>query len=240
MRLEELLRTRATSMSDVIAMMQAIDAALPDSDGLKWFNRLYLRVTLAVRETVTGNEVGDPAFVEALDIAFANLYFDAIEDGAASVPSSWKALLESRHDHRLVRLQFALAGMNAHINRDLPLGLVQVLEALGSDPRFDDARRRDFDALNALLERVQGQVKSEFTTGLIGVLDVMAGDLDDLSATWKVSAARTAAWINAEVIWTLRATPSLQGRFLDRLDGLTALAGRGLLKPLRLTQHVRA
>ncbi len=36
------------SVDDVIRTMQAIDAICPDGDGLKWFNWLYLGVTLAV------------------------------------------------------------------------------------------------------------------------------------------------------------------------------------------------
>ena len=38
----------ARSIAEVIAVMVAIDQALPDDDGVKWFNRLYLRVTRAV------------------------------------------------------------------------------------------------------------------------------------------------------------------------------------------------
>ena len=34
------------SIEEAIAVMSSIDAALPDSDGVKWFNRLYLRVTV--------------------------------------------------------------------------------------------------------------------------------------------------------------------------------------------------
>src|SRR6185312_1067375 len=37
-----------TTIPDVIASLEAIDALLPDTDGLKWFNWLYLTVTKAV------------------------------------------------------------------------------------------------------------------------------------------------------------------------------------------------
>jgi len=46
-----LLRTPARSIDDVVAVMTAIDETLPDDDGLKWFNRLYLRVTVSVRNS---------------------------------------------------------------------------------------------------------------------------------------------------------------------------------------------
>lgn len=234
--LDDILRScPARSIDEVLATMNAIDEALPDDDGLKWFNRLYLKVTLSVRATVAGTTFADPAFMSALDIAFANLYFNAIGDAAATAaatPSAWKPLLQSRADRRLVRLQFALAGMNAHINRDLPVGIVSVFEQMGGDPDYADDRRRDFDSINALLEGVEDDIKPEFSIGLIGAVDVLAGQLDDVAAMWKVRAARAAAWTNAEVLWTLRRTGRLHDAFLERLDGLTALAGRGLLLPV--------
>ena len=41
-----------SSIDEVLSIMTAIDRLLPDSDGLKWFNRLYLRVTQSVRRAV--------------------------------------------------------------------------------------------------------------------------------------------------------------------------------------------
>ena len=41
-------RTPVHSIEDAIAVMEALDNGLPDSDGVKWFNRLYLRVTVGV------------------------------------------------------------------------------------------------------------------------------------------------------------------------------------------------
>src|SRR5688572_14639476 len=103
--------------------MTAIDELLPDDDGLKWFNRLYLRVTVSVRKAVEGATFRDPEFLGALDVVFANLYFDALIAGDGA-PAAWQPLLGARHERGIARIQFALAGMNAHINRDLPLGIV--------------------------------------------------------------------------------------------------------------------
>ena len=120
--------------------------------------------------------------------------------------------------------------MNAHINRDLPEGIVQTFKALGGNPVSDRRRRADFDNVNALLERVEAEVKTEFSVGLVGALDHIGQDVDDAAAMWKVRAARAAAWTNAKVLWTLRDMPFLHDEFFARLDGLTGLAGRGLLR----------
>src|SRR4051794_39073790 len=106
--------------------MTAIEQSLPASDGLWWFNHLYLRVTLGVRTAMSSASFGDRAFLEQLDVVFANLYFDAFAAGdvtPAAAPHAWRPLLSSRMMANVHPLQFALAGMNAHINRDLPWGI---------------------------------------------------------------------------------------------------------------------
>jgi uncharacterized protein DUF5995 len=142
---DALRATPVSSIDGVLSVMTAIDSALPDTDGLKWFNRLYLQVTRSVRQAVGGTAFRDARFMTQLDVVFANLYFAAVAAGEGDpdrAPSAWRPLLRARTTPRIARLQFALAGMNAHINRDLPLGLVQVFEALGGDPTTDTLRRQ--------------------------------------------------------------------------------------------------
>jgi uncharacterized protein DUF5995 len=229
------------SIDDVVAIMTAIDQALPDSDGVKWFNRLYLRVTVSVNAAAaTATAFQDAAFLRRLDVVFANLYFDAAAAGEVdpvNAPSAWRPLFQSRHDRGIARLQFALAGMNAHINRDLAAGIVHCYGEMGGAPAVTDVRHTDFEQINGLLERVEGEVKTEFTTGLVGEIDRLAGGLDDLAAIWKVRRARDIAWSNAELLWHLRPFPELKNKFFSQLDSFTGLAGRGLLKPVVIAPH---
>lgn len=227
------------SIGEAIAIMTAIDETLPDGDGLKWFNRLYLRVTVSVGRAVGGSQFHDAAFLTELDVVFANLYFSALAAGSSDLrgaPSAWRPLLEARNQSGIARIQFALAGMNAHINRDLPDGIVRSFVAMGGDPISDTLRERDFNSVNDLLERVEGEVKTEFTTGLVGALDRVGGRVDDAVAMWNVRAARSAAWTNGQVLWGLRGLPALRDRFFGRLDGLVGLTGRGLLQPRGATR----
>ncbi|MGE5814796.1 MAG: DUF5995 family protein [Acidobacteriota bacterium] len=224
----------SASIDDVVRNMTTIDGALPDDDGVKWFNRLYLRVTIAVRSAAAGATFRDRAFLELLDVLFANLYFEAAVAGlkeAEAAPPAWRPLFRARQQRGLAPLQFALAGMNAHINRDLPNGIVECFVRSGGAPDDEGPRYEDFQRVNGLLESVEEEVKTEFLTGPLATLDVAAGQLDDTLAMWNVRAAREAAWTNAQVLWALRDTPRLRDRFFDRLDRLTGFAGRGLLVP---------
>jgi hypothetical protein len=231
---ESLRRRRASSIHEVVDIMTSIEDALDRSDGVWWFNHLYLRVTLAVRGAVTAATFRDPAFLERLDVVFANQYFDAVAAGDVDprgAPEAWRPLFACRRNQDILPLQFALAGMNAHINRDLPAGIVAAYGDADGAPEPGSIRHRDFTTVNSLLEAVEGEIRGEFSTGVVALVDAAAGTADQTIAMWKVRKAREAAWTNAEVLWALRRTPTLRDAFFARLDGLTGFAGRGLLLP---------
>jgi hypothetical protein len=67
-----------------------------------------------------------------------------LSGNAGSIPSSWLALFEARHRAGIDRIQFALAGMNAHINHNLPFALEQTNRELNVDPGHDSPEHNDF------------------------------------------------------------------------------------------------
>jgi uncharacterized protein DUF5995 len=225
----------ATRIADVIVRLKGVVAALPPGDGVRAFTSLYLAVTVAVDQAARPGGFEDARFVRRLDVVFANLYFGALRNAllrAGPVPKAWAPLLTTRAARGVLPLQFALAGMNAHINRDLPLALVQTCEARRIDLRRRTPQHRDFRQINSLLAVVEAQVKAELVTDALRDFDVALGELDDVIAMWKVERAREAAWNHAETLWALRASPRLTAQFVRTLDRMVGFAGRGLLRPL--------
>ena len=215
----------AETIADVIARMRAIGSELPREDGVACFTRLYLAVTETVN---TAGGFASPEFLARLDVRFANLYFEALADP----PRAWTPLLDARARPNVAAIQFALAGMNAHINRDLPVALVQTCDELGLELRQHGPEHADFLAVNRLLVETEERVKGELIRGDLALADALLGQLDDVIAMWKVERARDAAWTNAETLWSLRSSPALADAFLLALDRLVGFAGRGLLRPL--------
>jgi hypothetical protein len=168
-------------------------------------------------------------------VVFANLYFEAVRAsaaGPATVPRAWGALLERRSDPRVAPLQFALAGMNAHINRDLPVAVVSTCRELGTTPTAG-SHRSDYERVNVVLAEVERGVRQTFEMGLLLAADIAAPLVGDVVVNWKLLKARAAAWSNAEALWTLgQVSPHVAGEYLDALDGLVGLASRGLLAPV--------
>jgi hypothetical protein len=215
--------------------LQAIDAALPAGDGVAWFAKLYLDVTQSVGAAVVPGSFRDPAFLEELDVTFAGLFFEALNrslQAPPATPKAWAPLLEARSQRGVAPIQFALAGMNAHINRDLPVALVTTCERAGVDLPSAEPEHEDFVRINSLLEASEQRVKELFSTGFVGIADTALGDVDDRIAMWNVGRARDAAWVQALTLWTLRPVPELQRSFLETLDHFVGFAGRGLLVPV--------
>ncbi|GAC1360545.1 MAG: DUF5995 family protein [Ktedonobacteraceae bacterium] len=202
------------------------------SDGLKWFNLLYLRVTQAVYEKPPTGGWGNQQWLSQLDITFAQLYFDALASSCldpTKVPRAWRALFEARDNPGIERVQFALAGINAHINHDLPLAAVQTGKNLHIPPDRNSREYSDFENVNSLLKEVMPETLTILATGMLGELAQDTGTIGRLLAMWSVQTARDTAWTNAEILWELQDLPSLSEDFLLVVDRMTGLAGRGLL-----------
>ena len=221
------------TIEDVVAAMHAVEAALPEGDGVRWFNLLYRRVTEAI--LADAELWADWPSLQRFDVTFAKLYFDAIttwESDPVRIARAWRPLFVARHDTKVAPVQFALAGMNAHINHDLVIALSRVAQAENQYPSRSGEHYRDFQRVNDVLERVEVEVQPLLSTGIVGIIDHALGDLDTILAMWKVRNARDAAWTNGEVVWHLRDIPHLRREYLARLDHMVGFAGRGLLAPV--------
>jgi hypothetical protein len=218
-----------TNVAEVIARMAAIDAALPSTDGIACFNHLYRTVTGNIQDALDGATFGAPAFVARLDVIFANLYFTALAeyDDGGETRRAWSPLFEARAAPDIAPIQFALAGMNAHINRDLPVALVAVFEALGAPPTGQSAEHDDYERVNDVLALVERTLAETYFAGL-GAGRAFA-HAEDAVTMWSVRRARDAAWTSSEVLWQLRGHAYLEAEYVEMLDRGFELAGRGLL-----------
>ena len=229
-----LIPTPAESIADVIQKMQDIDAALPDSDGLKWFNYLYLAVTVEVKKQLDAGPLlfSDPAWIDRLDVVFANLYFAAIatatQQGTHAVPDAWRPLLDNRTAPGRARIQFALAGMNAHINRDLVFALLSMYQADGRAP----------DRSSAAIPGLRAGQPTPPTSGATGPPDSArrnaARKRRRLSASGNYHrelerGQRPTSRVGSQRPGRSGGCADIQGASLDALDGLTELAGNGLM-----------
>jgi hypothetical protein len=226
-----ILAAPARSFDDVLERMEAIDAALPREDGVAYFNRMYRQVTEEVRDATLGVTFERADYLGRLDVVFANLYFDAVacSTRGAPIPAAWSPLFAWRDRTETCPIQFALAGMNAHINHDLPIAVVDVCRELALVPEDDSPPHRDYVRVNDVLDEVRTHVKSWFEKGLIASMDRAMGKLDDGLAMWSIRRARDDAWVHAKILWSLEDHPRLRESYLSALRAMVGFAGRGIL-----------
>lgn len=218
-----------TSVGAVIGRMHALDAALPPRDGVAVFNRVYLAVTEAVDRGVAAGRFSDARAAIALDVRFAERYLaavDAVAEGRRT-PACWWPLFQLRRHPGVQPLQFALAGINAHIGHDLALAVVDACHTLGCEPAdLED----EFDRVGDLLMTLEEHIREELMPG--PDLLQLADPLTHLLGSWSLERARDATWSAARALWALRRMPDVAEDLTERLDHAVGFAGRMLLTPL--------
>src|ERR1022692_355181 len=210
-----------TSVAEAITRMELIEATTPVRDGLACFNRMYLGVTRGVNSQLSQPFFADPEFMTLLDVTFANLYFAAVDAAAqpATVPLAWRPLIERRADKEIEPIQFALAGMNAHINHDLPLAVIATCAKLGTAPSAG-AHLADYQKVDRLLDTAEQSVRQSFESALELAVDRHLRAVANLVANWTINSARDAAWSNSLLLWELRDESVTRGLFLDSLTDM--------------------
>ncbi|MGH4030508.1 DUF5995 family protein [Actinomycetota bacterium Odt1-20B] len=213
----------------VVARMRAIGDDLPPRDGLAVFNRVYLSVTEEVDRHLGAGRFADARAATTLDLQFAVRYLAAVDAaaGPGRPPACWRPLFQYRRHPGVRPLQFALAGINAHIGHDLALAVVDTCRTLCCEPA---AVEDEFDRVGDILVSLEERIREELMPGpdLLQIAD----PLTHLFGSWSLERARDGAWAAARALWALREHPGLAGEFRERLDGAVGLVSRMLLTPL--------
>jgi Family of unknown function (DUF5995) len=228
-----------TSVDEAIERMQEIDAALPKGDGLACFNRMYLEVTQDVDDRIAQGYFADPEFLTTLDVVFANIYFDAVDAVVIephALPAAWQPLLEARSRRDIYPIQFALAGMNVHINHDLPIAMVRTCTQLGTAPD-DGSHHADYQKVDALLDAAEQAVRQSFESGVVLRADRDAQRVLDLVDNWSINSARDVAWDTSIALWRSRGDATVEDLIMGGLARTVAMASRCLLVPADDERH---
>ena len=240
----------AGEVGSIVERLRALVAGLPAQDGVAVFGGVYLTVTEAVATHLAAGDVfADPAAVARLDVLFADRFLGAVEaataaeaaaaaatdaadatdaTAAAARPAAcWRPLLELRRHPGILPVQFALSGINAHVEHDLPLALLDTCAVLGCAP---DDLSADFHRVNDVLAQVEAQVRERLAPAPAELEP--DGPLLHLLSSWSIDAARDAAWASTLTLWELRERPVALAAASGALDDGTGLVCRCLLTPL--------
>ncbi|MGP3980187.1 DUF5995 family protein [Streptomyces sp. KR80] len=220
---------RAPNLQQVAERMRTLDAALPARDGVSVFNRVYLSVTEEIGRRSEEGFFRYPSAASELGTRFAGRYLHAVDAAAAGLrpPACWRPLFQQRRHPGVRPLQFALAGINAHVGHDLALAVVDTCRGLECEP---ECLETDFERVGDVLTALEDRIREDLMPGP-DVLD-LADPLTHLAGAWSLGRARDAAWAASRVLWGLRHTDELSAQFVTQLAEGVGLIGRFLLTPL--------
>jgi hypothetical protein len=162
---------------------------------------------------------------------FANLYFagiDSISGPPSAEASVWQPLLASRGNPDIEPIQFALAGMNIHINHDLPLAVVAACADLQTTPTAG-THREDYQKVDKLLDASEQSVREAFEPADLRSADHHVAAVANLLCDWSITEARDVAWDTALAIWAVHDHPLLTKLLTGSLGRLVAMGTRPLL-----------
>jgi hypothetical protein len=217
-----------TALQDILG--RVLPAPLCD------FNKLYLTITEGVLERLYAGAFRDPAFVSRLDVEFAGRYFDALRawggpEASPRCPRVWAGLFGRLPGAGHRPLPPACAGINAHVNFDLPFALVTTFDHLGTDPIDDSDQHHDYLQLNQIFGEAIPGLRRGYLDRWQVLIDTMSGCLDDCWQGEEVAYARNVAWRNAQKLWGVRHDMSATDRERALLDRTVADLGNLLLSP---------
>ena len=208
-----------------------------NSDGLACFDFLYTIITSDVLTCVDGTNLAasdprfhDRAFMAAFDIAFADRYFDAIGCGQPEAwqPKCWKVLLDHREDPDLSPLMFAVAGVNAHVNFDLPFAVVRACIQMGC--QLDSGTNHaDYQMINDIFAEHMQQLRQHFESRFARDFDSsLVAKAENLLGDLVVIVARDLAWRKALQLWRFHADEAKMTKVAKSRDRWVALVTQGL------------
>jgi hypothetical protein len=157
------------------------------SDQRSIFLKCYLMMTRNMRFAIQQGEFRDQPWVDHLVEHFAGYYFVALEAydrDPVSAPPVWQLAHQAARDPDVMALQKLLLGVNAHINHDLVLALVDLLKPewveLSGSQRGD--RYADYchvnEVIGCTIDAVQDQVL-EPAMPVIDIIDRLLGPVDE-------------------------------------------------------------
>jgi hypothetical protein len=215
-------------------MTRRFDDLASSCDHAAIFSLTYLRVTEEYRRTVEAPFFDDTRFVNHEDTVFARYYFSAFDAWAAGrreqVPPAWRVAFDAAQMRAVSATGDLLLGINAHVQRDLPL----VLYAAGLVRPDGTSRKADHDRVNVILNRVADDIIAEIARRFDPTVDDadLPTSLDDAALFQTLATWREKAWRNAELL-AAAPTPTARELLVAAIEDDAATEARAIAASMR-------
>jgi hypothetical protein len=208
-------------LSDTVEQLRALALGATDASG--YFAAMYARVTRQVADDVRDGRFRDPGGMVEFATAFAGYYLRAVER-PGTAPRCWRGAFDVAGQRGLLIVQHLLLGMNAHVNHDLPLVVVDLADSRGGIAAMEE----DFRTINDVLAATQPKVLHDLgrMARWVGMATWAGGDR---VFNFSLTAARDQAWRSAVRLHGLE--PGERPDDVAELDDLVAVLAYLVTRP---------
>ncbi|MGY6500815.1 MAG: DUF5995 family protein [Acidimicrobiales bacterium] len=206
--------------------------AVASADARGYFAAMYARVTGRIAAAIDTGRFADGERMDAFATTFASYYLVCARDEVPS-PRCWQASWDAAEAGGLLIAQHLLLGINAHVNHDLALAVV---ETAGPDGDLASVRP-DFNAVNDVLAETYDDVIADLgrvSRWATTVASIGGGDAFNFS----LRVAREQAWRSAVAMRHLD-DAGLRSH-AGELDRLVAVLAHHITRPPRPARPVLA
>ncbi len=209
----------------LLRMQSHVDAWRSASDDRALFLGCYHMMSARMLDAIGRREFDDPPWVDRLLHRFADYYFDALaahESDPGTPPAVWRAAFRAAGDPSVTALQKLLLGVNAHINYDLVLTLVDLLEHEwpSADEQIRGTRRADHERVNTIISRTIDAVQDDIigpAMPSMRIVDLLMGPADEALISYLISGWRGSVWTSATALLETP-TPDERTSLIQRVE----------------------
>lgn len=178
---------------------QIIEWSKENKSPLGYFACTYRSTTIAVLKGVQNKNFEDCSRMVLLDIAFANRYFEALENyqNKRKCTNAWFTAFEATKNDKLLIMQHILLGMNAHINLDLGVSAAAIMPLGKISPL-----KNDFNKINKVISSINQKVQDSLSEICYSIeyIDKISKNKDNIILDFAISKARATAWATAYIV----------------------------------------
>lgn len=193
------MKTLETIEEIIEKLDQIIEWSKENKSTLGYFASTYRSTTIGVLKGVQNNKFEDGPRMVKLDIAFANRYFEALENyqNNKKCTNAWYTAFEATKNDKLLIMQHILLGMNAHINLDLGVSAAAIMPLGRITPL-----KKDFNKINEVISSINQKVQDSLSEICYSIeyIDKIAKDKDNIVLDFAISKARETAWATAYIV----------------------------------------
>ncbi|SET08001.1 hypothetical protein SAMN05216326_11150 [Nitrosomonas marina] len=193
-----------------------------------YFAALYRQILEQTKISIEQNMFENDLRITRLTVIFANRYIQACFQYLTGQQStqSWLAAFQETQHWRPIVLQHLLLGMNAHINLDLGIAVVDTVPV----SELPDMKN-DFDKINVVLASQVEEVQQKLARiwPLLRLLNSVVAEADDIVINFSMEKAREAAWSFAESLAPL--SEELRAQEIMKKDQVVAMFSEVISRP---------